>query len=144
EAVRQKAGAGVDRRPGQKDVEWKKLGDAATDLDLAFAQELGLPAGRDQLRLIRDIGAGMRLGPGGRPAGRGAPPSPFSRAPATPAPQVDENGRVKERLPAYNVAALGRSLFSDYLLAVALAGVLLTVATIGAIVIAGRRTEGLR
>ncbi len=50
----------------------------------------------------------------------------------------------QERLPANNVAALGRSLFTDYLLAVELAGILLTVATIGAIAIAGRRTEGLR
>jgi NADH:ubiquinone oxidoreductase subunit 6 (subunit J) len=41
-------------------------------------------------------------------------------------------------MPAENVAALGQSLFSDYLLAVELAGLLLTVATIGAIVIAGR------
>ena len=56
----------------------------------------------------------------------------------------DDNGRVKERLPHNNVAALGKSLFSDYLLPLELAGVLLLVATIGAIVIAGRRTEGLR
>ena len=47
-------------------------------------------------------------------------------------------------MPRDNVAGLGRTLFSDYLLPLELAGVLLTVATIGAIVIAGRRTEGLR
>jgi len=47
-------------------------------------------------------------------------------------------------LPAQNVAALGRTLFSDYLVPVELAGVLLLVATIGAIVIALRRGEGLR
>lgn len=47
-------------------------------------------------------------------------------------------------LPAENVAALGRALFSRYLVPVELAGVLLLVATIGAIVIAGRRGEGLR
>ena len=47
-------------------------------------------------------------------------------------------------LPAENVAGLGRSLFTDYLLAVELAGTLLLVATIGAIAIAGRRPEGLR
>jgi NADH-quinone oxidoreductase subunit J len=51
---------------------------------------------------------------------------------------------VPERLPADNVAALGRTLFSDYLLAVKLAGLLLLVATIGAIAIAARRPEGLR
>ncbi len=48
------------------------------------------------------------------------------------------------RLPAGNVAALGKTLFTDYLIAVELAAVLLLVATIGAIVIAGRRTEVLR
>ena len=42
------------------------------------------------------------------------------------------------RLPAGNVAALGRVLFSDYLLAVELAGTLLLVATIGTIAIAQR------
>ena len=50
------------------------------------------------------------------------------------------NGRGN--LPAANVANLGRTLFSDYLLAVELGGTLLLVATIGAIAIAHRRTEG--
>lgn len=48
------------------------------------------------------------------------------------------------RLPAENVAALGVSLFTDYFLAVELAGGMLLVATIGAIVIASRRGERLR
>ncbi len=48
------------------------------------------------------------------------------------------------KLPAENVAALGRTLFTDYLVAVELAAALLLVATIGAIVIASRRAEGLR
>jgi len=47
-------------------------------------------------------------------------------------------------MPADNVAYLGRTLLSDYLLAVELGGTLLLVATIGAIAIAGRRREGLR
>lgn len=56
-----------------------------------------------------------------------------------------ENGEVKplagglNQLPAANVSAIGRTLFSDHLLAVELAGTLLLVATIGAIAIAGRR-----
>ncbi len=50
----------------------------------------------------------------------------------------------RARLPAENVAYLGRALFTDYLLPVELAGTLLLVAAIGAIAIAGRRTEGLR
>jgi NADH-quinone oxidoreductase subunit J len=48
------------------------------------------------------------------------------------------------KLPAANVAALGRTLFTDYLIAVELAATLLLVATIGAIAIAARRSEELR
>jgi NADH:ubiquinone oxidoreductase subunit 6 (subunit J) len=44
-------------------------------------------------------------------------------------------------LYAENTAYLGRSLFTDYLLAVELGGTLLLVATIGAIAIAARREE---
>jgi NADH:ubiquinone oxidoreductase subunit 6 (subunit J) len=47
------------------------------------------------------------------------------------------------QLPAENVGYLGRSLFTDYLLAVELGGTLLLVATVGAIVIASRRAESL-
>ena len=57
-------------------------------------------------------------------------------------PLRDAQGRSV--LPAENVAYLGRTLFSDYLLAVELGGTLLLVATVGAIAIAGRRPEGLR
>jgi NADH:ubiquinone oxidoreductase subunit 6 (subunit J) len=53
-------------------------------------------------------------------------------------------GAATGRLPAENVAGLGQSLFTDYLVPVELAGVLLLVATIGAIAIAGRRGEVLR
>jgi NADH:ubiquinone oxidoreductase subunit 6 (subunit J) len=49
-----------------------------------------------------------------------------------------------EQNPGENVAPLGRTLFTDYLLAVELGGTLLLIATIGAIAIAGRRTGGLR
>jgi NADH:ubiquinone oxidoreductase subunit 6 (subunit J) len=48
-----------------------------------------------------------------------------------------ENG--VPQMPAENTAYLGRSLFTDYLLAVELGGTLLLVATIGAIAIAYRR-----
>jgi NADH-quinone oxidoreductase subunit J len=63
--------------------------------------------------------------------------------PGTPV-RRDEHGKPLERLPAANVASLGKTLFTDYLLAVELAGTLLLAATIGAIAIAGRRPEGLR
>jgi NADH-quinone oxidoreductase subunit J len=48
------------------------------------------------------------------------------------------------KLPASNVSAIGRTLFTDYLIPVELAAVLLLVATIGAIAIAGRKSEELR
>jgi NADH-quinone oxidoreductase subunit J len=60
---------------------------------------------------------------------------------------VSEHGVVKpvdggaRRLPAANVSAVGRTLFTDHLLAVELAGTLLLVATVGAIAIAGVRRE---
>jgi len=60
---------------------------------------------------------------------------------------VSEHGVVKpvdgepRRLPAANVSAVGRTLFTDHLLAVELAGTLLLVATVGAIAIAGGRRE---
>ena len=44
-------------------------------------------------------------------------------------------------MPAENVAYLGRSLFTDFLLPVELGGTLLLVAAIGAIAIATRRGE---
>jgi NADH-quinone oxidoreductase subunit J len=68
-----------------------------------------------------------------------------------PPPQIVLSGYSQTRdrqghraLPAENVAYLGRSLFTDFLLPVELGGTLLLVATIGAIAIASRRTEGLR
>lgn len=63
---------------------------------------------------------------------------PLSANSGTPPNRQDPD----RRLPARNVAGLGRTLFTDYLLPVELAGVLLLVATIGAIVIAGRHKEG--
>jgi NADH-quinone oxidoreductase subunit J len=57
-------------------------------------------------------------------------------------PPRDAQGRAK--LTGENVAYLGRTLFTDYLLAVELGGTLLLVATIGAIAIAGRRVEEQR
>jgi NADH-quinone oxidoreductase subunit J len=57
---------------------------------------------------------------------------------------VAPRGSATGKLPSENVAALGLSLFTDYLVPVELAGVLLLVATIGAIAIAGRREGELR
>jgi hypothetical protein len=56
--------------------------------------------------------------------------------------RYDDQGRPY--LPADNAAFLGRSLFTDFLLPVELGGVLLLVATIGAIAIAHRPTTPAR
>jgi len=61
-----------------------------------------------------------------------------------PSTQPLRDAQGRSVMPAENVAYLGRTLFSDYLLAVELGGTLLLVATVGAIAIAGRRPEGLR
>ena len=75
--------------------------------------------------------------PGLLPPDPDLPLSPFNTGPSRE-PARDAQGRVQ--LPADNVAALGRSLFTDYLVAFELAGFLLLVATIGAIAIAQRRS----
>jgi len=67
--------------------------------------------------------------------------SPYSRQPAH---EPNPGPNATQPLPRENVAYLGRSLFTDYLLPVELGGTLLLVATIGAIAIAARRPEGLR
>src|SRR5207249_5678107 len=54
--------------------------------------------------------------------------------------ELRQDGPGRPKMPARNTAYLGRSLFSDYLLPVELAGMLLLVATIGAIAIAQRRS----
>jgi len=53
--------------------------------------------------------------------------------------RIGRDARRRRELPAENVAAIGRLLFSDYLLAVELGGTLLLVAAIGAIAVAHRR-----
>jgi NADH-quinone oxidoreductase subunit J len=79
---------------------------------------------------------------GGLQPGRNDPLSEFSGP--SPAGEVRRDVRGSAVLPAENVASLGRSLFTDYLLAVELAGTLLLVASIGAIAIASRAGERLR
>jgi NADH:ubiquinone oxidoreductase subunit 6 (subunit J) len=68
--------------------------------------------------------------------------SPYSGPPANvPLQELRRDAQGRPELPAENVAYLGRSLFTDYLLPVELGGTLLLVATIGAIAIASRRAE---
>jgi NADH-quinone oxidoreductase subunit J len=80
--------------------------------------------------------------------GQKPPPEKLTLSPFS-GPPVNNRGAIardpatgRPLLPAATVAALGRSLFSDYLLAVELAGTALLVATVGAIAVANRRPEG--
>ncbi len=70
------------------------------------------------------------------------PVSTLSGTPPDSVPARDATGKAK--MPSHNVQALGRSLFTDYLVAVELVAMLLLVATIGAIVISARQKEGLK
>jgi len=63
--------------------------------------------------------------------------SDFSGPPADePLRNIRRDAGGRPQMPHENTAYLGRSLFSDYLLAVELAGTLLLIATVGAIAIA--------
>jgi len=98
-----------------------------------------------ELGKIHSLGRRVQSTHGSLAPAAGLPLSPFSGTPANAPPvELNRGGKPPERMPAENVASLGRSLFTDYLIAVELAGTLLLVATIGAIAIAGRRAEGLR
>jgi NADH:ubiquinone oxidoreductase subunit 6 (subunit J) len=106
-----------------------------------------VPAMREAvLGLETDLRTHLRESRGSVQPDAHLPLSDFSGLPANvprSVPQVryDRTGHVA--MPAANLEALGRSVFTDYLLPVEMAGTLLLVATIGAIAIAGRR-EGLR
>jgi NADH:ubiquinone oxidoreductase subunit 6 (subunit J) len=98
---------------------------------------------RDLLVQARDAGSklpqtvGMLLPPEGAQLSELSGPA-SNRQPSEL--RHDETGRPP--LPAENTAYLGRSLFTDYLLAVELGGTLLLVATVGAIAIAHQRRPG--
>jgi NADH:ubiquinone oxidoreductase subunit 6 (subunit J) len=92
---------------------------------------------KNRLRTVYERAVALRQGQGTLQPNPDLPISQYS-VPLGP------DGKPTRALPAANVAGLGKTLFTDYLLAVELAGTLLLVATIGAIAIAGRRPEGLR
>jgi NADH:ubiquinone oxidoreductase subunit 6 (subunit J) len=80
-----------------------------------------------------------------QPSGRNLPLSAFSGVrPNLPAQAIPRDAEGRAALPQANVEGLGRALFTDFVIAVELAGTLLLVAVIGAIAIVGRRAEGLR
>jgi NADH:ubiquinone oxidoreductase subunit 6 (subunit J) len=97
------------------------------------------------LAQVRDAGAQARHSLGVLQASDKRPLSEFSgpRANLPPGELRRDPETGQPELPAQNVAHLGRSLFTDYLLPVELGGTLLLVATVGAIAIASRRAERL-
>lgn len=109
-------------------------------------------AGRTQMGvvLLAEPSKPQQFVPIHRPLGRSALDGDAERA-AEPSPELDEPAKRKD-VPASTsvptektfgtMRALGRSLFGDYLFAVELAGTLLLVASIGAIVIAPKRSSG--
>jgi len=129
----------------------KLLSDAAENLQL-IAVDATESKASESLKELHTIGTQLSRNPSFLQAHATSPLSGFSGPPpnlleADDIPQIDPN-KMKRRdklgrppMPAENVAYLGRSLFTDYLLAVELGGTLLLVATIGAIAITHRRTE---
>jgi NADH-quinone oxidoreductase subunit J len=90
---------------------------------------------RDRATEVRWTMGFLRPGANARLSDASGPP------PNLPPGELRRDAFGRPPLPAANTAYLGRSLFSDYLLAVELGGTLLLIATIGAIAITGRRTE---
>jgi NADH:ubiquinone oxidoreductase subunit 6 (subunit J) len=132
----------------------RELGGADLDnaVDLALGaladQQFNLTVGRPvqwsgvEMELVKlaQMGRAVLIRQGTYQPPEGLPLSGLSGPPPNQELRRDDSGRPE--LPAENVAYLGRSLFTDYLVAVELAGTLLLVATIGAIAIAHRRVEG--
>ncbi len=113
------------------------------EADLVNAEEWllnakDLPKLKALFAKLHDHGRQVRSRHGVLEKGDKLPATPYSKGPK------DEKDPSRPTLPAQNVAGLGRTLFTDYLLPVELAGILLLVASIGAIAIAARRAEGLR
>jgi len=97
-------------------------------------------AGRKKaLARLEEEGARLRLDYGTAKPGPLAYLSEYSGP--GPNQPIRRDAQGNGELPAENVAFLGRSLFTDYLLAVELAGTLLLVATVGAIAVATRTGE---
>ena len=99
---------------------------------------------KEELTLTRQLGLEVRQSLGILMPHPQLPMSANSGTPANEPIPVSKDGKSPERLPAANVAALGRSLYTDYLLAVELAGTLLLVAMIGAIAVCVAPRGGTR
>ena len=138
--------------PGDKDWGWhaevKAAENALADLERTPFKEADADAIRDETATVARSLTYLKAAREGAAVADDVAVSPYGQvqqittaADGTPAvgPTIGP-----KKMPAGNVAALGRVLFTDHLLAVELAGTLLLVATVGAIVIAGGRREAPR
>lgn len=95
---------------------------------------------KEALAAVVDAGGKARSTLGSLRPDQALPVSKLSGPAANTIPeQLRRDSLGRPQMPAENVAYLGRSLFTDYLLAVELAGTLLLVAAVGAIAIAHAR-----
>ncbi len=105
-------------------------------------------AGRTQtgVALLAEPTKPLRVVPIQRPMGRSALGGDVGHPPEPAAPAKPQDVPASTSVPTENtfgtMRGLGRSLFGDYLFAVELAGTLLLVASIGAIVIVPKRSSG--
>jgi len=118
-----------------KPTDFGEKREETTELNAQFKEQLGG---------IRQLAWQLRQNIGGLTPANNLPLSANSGTPPNLPALFEKDGKPVEQLPSANVAGLGKSLFTDYLLAVELAGTLLLVATIGAMAIAARREERLR
>jgi NADH:ubiquinone oxidoreductase subunit 6 (subunit J) len=118
--------------------------EAVFNLEVALNNTDDIAKVQSNSQHILALAPGQRLKQGILTPAATLPLSKLSGTPANIEAAPTADGKLPERLPARNVAAIGTALFTDYLVPVLLAGMLLLVATIGAIAIAGRRAEVLR
>jgi NADH:ubiquinone oxidoreductase subunit 6 (subunit J) len=124
-------------------------GNAVDEALAQFQAQLASPRPDDErvrqaLQRLVDAGLWLRQSYGSLPPPPSLAMSGYSGVPANQVGRMPRDARGHLPMPAENVRWLGTSLFTDFLLAVELGGTLLLVATVGAIAIAGRRTEGVR
>lgn len=133
-----------DTRPklDEEEIETLKSRLAQIHYELAYlrAVKLGqLPAGAERTESARNVRRIWVIRDGVEvPVDLTLSPQGQTRDPDPPS---DPSKIPPRKLPNANIAALGRVLFTDHLLAIELGGTLLLVATIGAIAIAGTRKE---
>src|SRR5262249_36436579 len=98
-------GSDLGQPPGPLQVEKRALRSLLLDLEETLnAPKADVGSVKDQLREIRTRAVKLRANHGSLVAAKGLPLSPFSGAPPSAGVPVDDNGRVRERLPADNVS----------------------------------------